>query len=250
MRVLNKTFISIFFILAGLSVSSPLFSQSYQSFRAEIAQIAEKARWKIGPFSIYPTLRLNNIGYDDNVYRMQEEDNPISDYTATISPQVTAYLTFRDWFIFSFLESPGYAYYMKEKKERAFNHSYSPTIRMLLFHRFVLTGSYQYQRAKRRGTPEFDLRVFQKTRSYQARLFYETSRGTTFGLSHATRDISYEDVTLPDSVVPISTALNRRENINNFECYYRIFSESTLFFNVGYVDYKFKSSESKGLFRY
>ena len=70
--------------------------QSYQIFQSQLEQIKERARWHIGPFRIYPTIQLRNIGYDNNVYYQREEDDPISDYTATISPELNVYLLFRD----------------------------------------------------------------------------------------------------------------------------------------------------------
>ena len=88
----------------------------------------------VGPFRIYPTIQFRNIGYDDNIYYQREDDNTISDYTATVSPEMNVYLLFRNWLILSLSENPEYVYYMKEKRERAFNNSFSPGLKLLLFH--------------------------------------------------------------------------------------------------------------------
>jgi len=221
------------------------YSQSYNTFQSEIKEITERAKWHLGPFRIYPTIQLRNIGYDDNVYRKREEDNPISDYTATISPQFKVYLLFKNWIILSFSENPEYVYFVKEKRERSFNNSYLPRIKFLIFHRFVLSGNYQYQRRRRRASSEFDVRANETISGYNGSFFYETARGTSFGISGANRKINYEDITLPGEEMYLSRRLNREETSGNFEFYYNIFSESYFFINSGYTKYQFEHPESR-----
>ena len=118
-----KKFI-IFFIFSFLSISLLLsfpiqtFGQGYRTFRRELEQINKKTRWRIGPFRIFPTINFRDIGYDGNVYYQREEDNPVSDYTATLSPQVKIYFLFRNRLILSLTENPEYVFYLKQKRER------------------------------------------------------------------------------------------------------------------------------------
>jgi len=226
-------------------ISTTLFSQSYQTFQSEIREITQRARWHLGPFRIYPTIQLRNVGYDDNVYRKREEDNPISDYTATLSPQFRVYLLFKNWIILTFSENPEYVYFIKEKRERSFNNSYSPGIKFLLFHRFVLSGNYLYQRRRRRASSEFDVRAHETIKSYIGSFFYETARGTSFGFSGGERKISYEDITIPGEEIYLSRLLNRKEKSGNFELYYRVLSESYFFIIGGYTVYQFEKLESR-----
>jgi len=235
----------ISFLLSFL-VSVPIYGQSYQTFRSELEQITKRARWRIGPFRIYPTIQFRNIGYDDNVYYQRKEDNPISDYTATISPEAKVYLLFRNWLILSFSENPEYVYYVKEKRERAFNNSYSPALKLLLFHRFVISGDYQFRKARRRASSEFDVRTVEEVKGYNGGFFYETARRTSFGFSGAIRRISYEDITMPGEEIYLSRSLNREEKSGHFEFYYKIFSGSFFFISGGYTDYKFEHIQSRG----
>ena len=80
--------------------------QGYRTFRWEQEQIIKRAKWRVGPFRIYPTIQLRDIGYDDNVYNQRDEDNPISDYTVTFSPQVKVYLLYRNFLILTLTEEP------------------------------------------------------------------------------------------------------------------------------------------------
>jgi len=244
-RILNIFFLLNISLCLLILFSSITYSQSYQTFQSEIREITQRAKWHLGPFRIYPTLQFRDIGYDDNVYRKREEDNPISDYTATISPQVRVYLLFRNWLILSFMENPEYVYFVKEKRERSFNNNYSPSLKLIILHRFVLTGNYQYRRRRRRATSEFDVRANETTRGYNGSLFYETARGTSFGISAAERKIAYEDITLPGEEIYLSRVLNRKERNTSFEFYYRVFSESFFFINAGYTEYNFEYKESQ-----
>ena len=51
---------------------------------AAAAQEADNAMLKIGPLSIQPTLLIQNIGRDRNVFN--DPDYPKSDFTMTVSP--------------------------------------------------------------------------------------------------------------------------------------------------------------------
>lgn len=247
MKKASSALIYIFSLCLFLSsMSHSLYGQGYLSFRSEQRQIADRAKWRIGPFRIFPAIQFRNIGYDDNVYFNQEGDNPVSDYTGTISTQISVYLLFRDWLILSFSENPWYVYYVKEKRQRALNNSFSPGFRLLFLNRFVISGSYQYQRAKRRATREFDVPAFEEVKGYGGRIFYETARRTSFGFSGSISDISYEDTAQPGQETSFYRYLNREVKNGNFEFYYRIFSESSFFMSIGYTDYTFKNIESRG----
>jgi hypothetical protein len=101
----KKVFLFFIFLFISLlfSFSVPAYGQSYRTFKWELEQIAKQTRWRIGPLRIFPTIQFRDIGYDDNVYYQREEDNPISDYTATISPQAKVYLLFRNFLILSLI---------------------------------------------------------------------------------------------------------------------------------------------------
>jgi len=236
--------LSLLSVLLILAIS-PSFAQSYRTFSSELDEIIRNAKWKIGPFRIHPIIRFRDIGYDDNVYRKRQEDNPISDYTATVSPRLNTYLLFRNWLILSFSENPEYVFFLKERRERSFNNNFSPQIKILLFQRFVLSGNYQFRRARRRASSEFDLRAVEQVKGYNGSFFYETARRTSFGISGSLRNVSYEDITLPAEVIYLSLALDRQERSGKFELYYRIFSGSFFFAGGQYTKYNFEHIQSQ-----
>ncbi len=242
----NKINIRIGIIFIFLALVSPIFSQTYRSFRSEIQDIIEnKTRFKIGPFRLYPQIRLRNIGYDGNVFRQHEDYDPVSDYTATISPVLQVHTLFSNWLILSLEENPEYIHYFKVKRERALNNSITQGIKILLMKRFVLSGRYLYQNRTRRASSEFDVRVDELTKGYKGRIFYETARRTMIGLSGSIRKTSYEDITLPEEEIYLSRLLNREERSGSMEFYYRLFSRSTFFITAGYTEYRFDDIETQ-----
>lgn len=246
---MKKVFLVFMFLflllLFSFSVAMPIYGQGYRTFREELEQIVKQTRWRIGPFRLYPTIRLRDIGYDDNVYYQREEDKPVSDYTATISPQAEIYLIFRNFLILSLTENPEYVYYFKQERERRWNNTISPELKFLFLNRFVISGRYSYRNRRRRATSEFDVRANELRESYKGSLFYETARRTSFGISASSEKISYEDITLPGEEIYLSRLLNREERSGNFEFYYRIFSESFFFISGGYTEYKFEHIQSR-----
>ncbi len=233
---------TLFFLVFFISISG--YGQTYRSFRYELDQITKKARWKVGPFRIYPTIQFRNIGYDDNVYYQREEDEPISDYTVTISPEIKTYLLFRNYLILSFTESPSYVYYSKQKRERRWNNIISPEFKLLLLNRFVVSGRYSYSNRRHRVSSEFDIGANEVIKGYYGSFFYETARRTSFGFTGSIRTIKYEDITLPGQEIYLSSALNREERNGRFEFYYRVFSGSFFFVRGGYTEYNFEHVEA------
>lgn len=234
------------FIIVSCFILTPVVhAQSYQTFSRELNTIIERARFRIGPFRIYPSIVLREVGYDDNVYRQREDEDTVSDYTAIFSPRVNTYLLVRNFLILSFYENPEYIYFSDQSSERRWNNTWAPEFKFLFMHRFVLSGSYLNSDRRFRATSELDFRVNELRESYRGSIFYETARETSIGLSAAVNKISYEDVALPDQEIDLSRLLNREERVFNSEIYYQLSPDRFFFVQGGYSDYIFASQESR-----
>jgi hypothetical protein len=241
-KVFNIIFL-LFLMIFAVSIYS--YGQGYRTFRQEMEQIVKETRWQFGPFRIHPTFRFTNVGYDNNVYYQQKEEGPVSDFTATLSPEVKVHLLFRNYIILTLTENPEYVYYLEQGRERRWNNTLSPEFKLLFLRRFVISGSYSYRNRRRRASSEFDVRANEHIESYEGSLFYETPRGTAFGISALSERISYEDITFPGEEIYLSRRLNRKERSGNFEFYYRVFSETFFFVTGGYTEYNFEHPESQ-----
>jgi hypothetical protein len=213
--------------------------QTYRNFRNELNEIMIRAKLRFGPLRILPNFRLENLGYDDNVYFRSPEEGPVGDYTGTLSPEIKAYLLLGRSLILSFTENPEYLYFVKEDGLRVFTNSYAPGIRLNLFNRFTLSGEYRSQKHLRRAYSEFSTLVTDTIKGNTASFFYETPRGTSIGLSVLINRFAYEDILLPDYEVFLSKSLNRKETTENVELYYPVYSESTFFAKMGSTRYAF-----------
>lgn len=237
--------IFIFLFLAVFFLPSFVEPQTYQSFRSEREQIIKDTWLKFGPFRLSPRIRLRNIGYDDNVYYQREEDEPVSDYTATISPEIRVNVLFRNSFIFYLKENPEYVYYVSEERERRWNNVFNPGIKFLLFNRFVLEGQYSRSSRRWRATSEFDVRANENREGYKGSFFYETARETSLGVNYKEEQISFDDITLQGEVINLSRLLDRREKTAGVEFYYRVFSRSFFFLKFEAGEYRFEHEESR-----
>lgn len=52
--------------------------------RESVEAQLEESRWSFGPFRVEPELKLDNLGYNDNVFGVSEGEEKVDDYTATI----------------------------------------------------------------------------------------------------------------------------------------------------------------------
>lgn len=238
MQMINKEkiLILIFIIIIG---GSAVFGQTYRTFNWEMEQVAENARFRLGPFRIWPGFNLTNVGYDGNVYYTTAGEAEVTDYTATISPLIRAYLLVRHSLILSLTENPAYVYYFTEERERRWNNTFSPQFKYLFMHRFVITGRYTNRDRRIRASSEFDARINELRKEYFGSIFLETARETSLGLSYGVTEFKYEDIKLPEQEISFARALNRREKNISGEFYYKILTDIFFFLRGGYSDYKF-----------
>ncbi len=221
------------------------WSQEYQTFSWERTNIEELTRWQVGPFRIYPRIRFREIGYDDNVYRQPEDESPIKDFTATISPEIRFFVIYKDWLILHLTENPEYVWFAQEARERSLNNRFSLGYKLHLLNRFVFSGDFFFNRARLRANSEFDERVDQVFIGYEGSIFYETARETSLGLRTFIRGYNYEDELTPGEPVYYSRTLDRVESGLYGEFYYRLHQETFFFVNAGYTDYDFKYVEGR-----
>lgn len=232
-------------ILCLVVVALPVFGQNYRNFQDELSGIRDKARWRLGPLLFFPSLRIQDVGYDDNVYLESAEESPVADYRANFSPEIRVKVVLGRSLILSFLENPEYMYYYKEKSRGGFGNSYSPGFRLLLLRRFVLSGSYEYQKHFRQLSREINLLTENISKSYYGELFFETPRMSSLGISADIREYTYENLELQGSPNSLAKELNHTEKSAHAELYYSLSPVRFFFMRAGYSEYSFKSVEAR-----
>ena len=236
------------FLLLVLLAAAPagrLFGQEYRTFQDEYRDITERNLLRFGPLRIQPLFRLSNVGYDTNVYYRDLENEPVGDYTATVSPEVRAYWLIGHSVILSFTENPEYVFYLDQKNLRRFTNSYRPAARLLLLRRLALSGDYHFDRHTRRASSEFEMPVEDTREGYAATVAIETPRGTVIGISGLLDEYRFKDFGSPEPLSAYALNLDRRERALDFEFYYRVFSMSWVFVRAGWSDYVFRYPEAE-----
>ncbi len=214
-------------------------AQTYVSFRDESDQV-RKAKIHFGPFSIIPSIALQDVGYDSNVYFASAAQG---DYTATIAPEARVYWPLGSWILLSARDTPAYSFYLDEKNRREFSNSYGFGARMLLFGSFVATGGYQDDKLHHALSPEIGTLVTDETRSVDAGLAFETASKTSLSLALFRRDVSVENLGLAGEP-SLSSAFNRQEKGMTAEFHYPLFTGSFFFLTACYTEYSFDFSGS------
>jgi hypothetical protein len=216
-----------------------LSGQSYVPFREEIETIRQQTRFRLGPLRLVPLIRLSDIGYDTNVYFADERREPVADFTATLSPELRGYWLGGGSLVLSIMENPEYVAYARESDLRSFTNSVSAGLRWLALRRFSLSAEYHDLSHVRRFQSEFEHRIRDTTKGARASLFFETPRGTAFGVTAAVDDFRFEDVTAGPPDPTYHLALDRRETSLAAEAYYRVFTRSYFFSRVEWSRYAF-----------
>lgn len=233
LRIIAVTILlTLTLVVRGASGQEDRDQQSYQFFRAEIDRITN-AKYRIGPFSIFPSIRFN-LGYDNNVYRSNIPEFMINDYTARLSTPVSVYLRYKNWLIFSLTDIPEYVYYFKTSGLRGFDNAFSSQIRLLLINRFVISGSFMKSRIRRRVTFEFDTPIYENLEGFTGSISYELGQRLSLRFSSNIFKIRYGEISA-------SQRLNRRAKSNVITLNYGFSSGSQFFFRGGYSQYSFQN---------
>jgi len=227
-----------------LAAGARLDGQSYRSFREDYETIRNQSKLRLGPVRIVPVFRLSDVGYDSNVYFRDEHGGVVSDATATLSPEIRGYWLAGPSIILSVTENPEYMAYAKAKALRSFSNSVSAGLRWLALGRFSLSAETHVLSHVRRALSEFEHRIRDSVKGATGALFFETARGTAFGVTGGVDDFRYQDIAagIPDDIYGL--ALDRRETSVTAELYYRVFSRSYIYSSFGYRRYDFSHAES------
>jgi hypothetical protein len=232
---------------AGLALlfaqSAGLSGQSYQPFR-DVYRTIQQHKLHLGPVRLVPAFRLTDVGYDSNVYFADETSQPVGDFTATLSPELSAYWLASGSLILWGMENPEFLGYANEMALRSFSNSVAGGLRWLVLRRFCLSAEYHDLSHVRRYLSDLDHRIRDTSTGGTASLFFETPRGTAIGVSGGVEDYRYEDVAsgTPDDIY--GRSLDRRETSAGFEVYYRVFSRSYVLSSLVWRRYDFRFPET------
>jgi hypothetical protein len=226
-------------VLLIAAAAGRLSGQAYRTFQDEFDEITARSGFRLGPLKVLPALRFSNIGYDTNILYRPKEEPAVSDAVGTLAAEIKACWLLGDSVILSFLENPEYNFYLHNADLRTLTNSYVPAVRFFLARRLAISGDYHVLSHVRRTTSEFGEPVENRQEGFNARVFFETPRGTAVGFSGSQDDFRYRNPGIPDPANDFARTLDRREGTGAFELYYRVFSRSYVFALASATDYAF-----------
>ena len=104
----------------------------------------DRSLYHLGPIRLLPMIRLEDFGYDSNVFGAAEDENPVSDVTATVIAGGKAILPVGRKVYFQANLLPQYQWFDKLADRRTFGGFYEGSV-FLLFNRVSFEGDGSYK---------------------------------------------------------------------------------------------------------
>jgi len=208
---------------------------------AGLETIVNTARWKVGPLRYGAALRLDNVGYDSDIY-FGMTTGRVPDYTMNAGIPFRVFLPIKKKVVFDISDNPQYLFYAKTNKERALNNDFSGQVHIILDRVYFQAGG-RYVNARERLSPELTINARRKESTLAGLVLWQLSKGASIALQHRSSAYHFENPT--DVTLDIGQNLNRKESFFNFTAYLQQASKTRFFLDGEYGAYTFSESLSR-----
>lgn len=174
-----------------------------QATDLEPPELERYLRW--GILRVRPGISLQNLGYDDNIF--YEQSNQQSDFRATISPRLDGLVLLGSRAFITLDERLDYTAYLEHTDQNFLNNRTRSRI-TVPFNRFGVFGDLRYNTAQWRPIDEEDQRVRQRERRIAGGLILHPGWRTEIEIGQSWSTWGFSD---PDND-SISRRLDRRES--------------------------------------
>jgi hypothetical protein len=207
---------------------------------AALEQMVNMARWRVGAFRYNAAFRLDNAGYDSDIY-FGMMAKAVPDYTITAGPDIQIFLPIKKKIIFDVSESPQYVFFFDTKRERALNNTFAGRVHFV-FDTFYIQAGGGLIDAKQRLSTEVNLNVRLKEDNLTGLVLWQASRETSFALQYRRSEFRYENLT--SGTFSFSENLNRKESFVNFTAYLQQRSKTRFYLDGEYGSFAFTETIS------
>lgn len=192
--------------------------------RESVEAQLEESRWRFGPVRVEPELKLDNLGYNDNVFGAQEGEEKVDDYTATIGLGIRSIAPLGSKTYLRLDAIPEYTWY-KDLDERR-NLGYEADAALLaLFNRASFEVGVSADDRVTQVTSEDATRVPQTTDNLLVKVEFDLLRRLALFAAFEARNTDYE----PESEDIDYTLLNREETAQRVGLRYKFRPRLSLF---------------------
>jgi hypothetical protein len=200
----------------------------------------ESMAFRMGPLGISPALAITDLGVDSNIFN--ESGAPREDFTATITPQLTA--RFRAGrVLLSGFNSTGFVYYLDFADERSINYVVNGRADFDggRFQPFV---AGDLQDTHERLNQEIDVRAGRMGRTGSAGLKILAGPRTAFVVSGRWHDFEFDSGETFEGV-PLSTSLNRQVDTYEASVEHALTALTTLNLTAAWQEDRFDRSPER-----
>ncbi|MCM2316763.1 MAG: hypothetical protein NDJ92_16575 [Thermoanaerobaculia bacterium] len=99
----------------------------------------ETSRWHFGPLRVHPELKLDNLGYNDNVFGVSDDAEKVDDYSATIGLGIRSIAPLGSNTYLRVDAIPEYTWYKELDERRDFGYEVGGAV-LALFNRMSIEG--------------------------------------------------------------------------------------------------------------
>ena len=173
----------------GLALACGLAAASAQAQDFQAPDPAERARVRIGPFYLHPTVAITDVGVDRNVFN--DETEPREDFTATVTPALDYGLRAGPARL-SIRTVASYVWYQELTEERHVNILWRSEFE-LRFNRVRPFALVEFTRTRARQGDEIDIRARRSTPGYGAGVEVRVATRSWLGVDYRRVETTFDD---------------------------------------------------------
>ena len=193
---------------------------------------------KIAFFYFTPALTLENMGYTSNIFSYQEFEEP--DWTADLGLDLLVSVILGNRFVLSLKEKPYYSLYAKHVEQRALNNRLKTSVHTYLG-RMNLEYSYNNDYIRGRPTSEFGANIRVRTNEHFFAVDYGSYKNLFLNLFIKQNHIKHFEENYLGNFNLIQY-MNRKELHAGLRLNKNIFTQTRLFIEFEYYEYRFANS--------
>lgn len=178
-------------IVAALVFVSVPSVAAGQSAPQTPAAVREQARWHFGPLYVSPGLRLENLGWDSNVFN-EETSERKSDFTFTLTPRANAWLPIGNRALIATGLDLDLVWYANYKDQRSVQ-PLSTVAGTVFLNRLTFSAGYEQFNTRDRVSNEIDIRARRVERTTRLNVNYGVTPKLTLGIGGERRATDYAE---------------------------------------------------------
>jgi hypothetical protein len=216
----RRALLSIRFLAIALGCFLSLqisYGQSNNWMSESLEQAVNSAPWRAGNFRASAAFRLDNAGYDSDIYFGFAMD-AVPDYRFTAVLDTRLFILLKDKVVLDFAERPEYQFYLRNQNERAWNNAFRGEAHFVLKKVYIRTGVGSAN-IRERVSPELSINVRRLEDSVLGLAFWQVSHEASMAIQFRGFDFKYQNP--PEGGVNVQENMDRKEAYVNYRFFWQ-----------------------------